>query len=324
MTLAKFDDYKLVDPALTCDWGNCDFKPSQKILLRCSKLANTINCYLNSPSFLFPRKVGLMRRFLHGVALLALFTPSLSSAEELRIGSLNIEWLGVPNNRGSIAHGIAQDPADIAEYIKKGNIDILSLEEISDNDEEDADSRTNSTLTQAFDLLNSQAGQDWTHVLFPKKDVNDKNQLVGVAWNRVRVQMVGEPFRLTIFDDPADAFNVWDRHPHAVKFSAGSNKTDLVLVPLHMKSNVGGAAKTRVQRGLEAQLLVAQLTAIRQNFADDDLILLGDTNILKNNEQAAATFVSAGFRDLRRIQENNSSTSGGGMTTDHFSSPGRR
>jgi hypothetical protein len=27
---------------------------------------------------------------------------------------------------------------------------------------------------------------------------------------------------------------------------------------------------------------------------------------------------------LRRIQENKSSTSGGGMTTDHFSSPGRR
>src|SRR4051812_36616585 len=148
--------------------------------------------------------------------LLSLGLPSLVFPAELRIGALNIEWLGVPNNRSGIAHGIAQEPADIAEYIKKGNVDILSLEEISDDDDEDS-TRTNSTLTGAFDLLNTQPGQDWTHRLFPKKHVDDKSQLVGVAWNKARVQMVDQPFRLAIIDDPSDAFNVWDRHPHAVK-----------------------------------------------------------------------------------------------------------
>lgn len=237
-----------------------------------------------------------MRR-LYLVPLLLSLAPLATHAEEIRIGALNIEWLGLPNNRSGIAHGIAQDPADILEYLNLGNVDILSLEEIGDDDEEDA-TRTNSTLTQAFDLLNTQPAQNWTHVLFPKKNRNDKNQLIGVAWNRSRVQMVGNPFRPAIVDDADDAFNVWDRHPHAVKFSAGANKSDLVLVPLHMKSNVGGAARTRPQRALEAQLLVDQFTAIRQHFEDDDLILLGDSNILRANEPAAARFVSAGFKDL--------------------------
>lgn len=60
-----------------------------------------------------------MKKPIRRPALLVLLVRSLRQADELRIGALNIEWPGVPNNRSGIAHGVAQDSAGFAEYIKR-------------------------------------------------------------------------------------------------------------------------------------------------------------------------------------------------------------
>lgn len=65
-----------------------------------------------------------------------------------------------------------------------------------------------------------------------------------------------------------------------------------------MKSNVDTRSFGRAQRAKEAELLVAQLDAVRSHFHDDDIVLIGDTNVLNRNERAIDLFSSAGYRDL--------------------------
>jgi hypothetical protein len=137
-------------------------------------------------------------------------------------------------------------------------------------------------------------------VLLPNKSLTDKSQLCAVAWNKKRVSKVGEPMRIDVREDN-DPHNCWDRHPHAVKFSRADGKTDLVVVPLHMKANPGVGqdnSEELAQREHEAELLVSQLDEVEDEFDDNDIVLLGDTNALRTDEDCIQDFVAAGYRDL--------------------------
>lgn len=231
---------------------------------------------------------------------LCVLPVSLASADEVRLGAWNIEHLGSPERRSPPARNVAQKPEDLARYIAKSRVDVLALEEIGDTDGV-ATTRRNATLDRTFELL-SVDGASWKYVLLPKKDTTETFQLTGVAWNTARVQLVGEPFRIPVVDDPNDDVDPWQRHPHGLKFTAGAGKTDFVVIPLHMKSNVGGAA-TANQRAKEAQMLVDQLPAIRNHFQDEDLVLLGDANCLKATEPALQSYRDAGLRDLNAADQ---------------------
>jgi hypothetical protein len=62
-----------------------------------------------------------------------------------------------------------------------------------------------------------------------------------------------------------------------------------------MKSNYDGVTKNRRIRAKEAETLCDALERID---GDPSLMLLGDTNILRNDEPAVEVFVSRGFVDL--------------------------
>lgn len=219
-----------------------------------------------------------------------LFASAVYADEYVKIGAWNIEHLG--------ARDFGQHPKALAEHVQLAGVDVLALEEIYDTDN-NAATRTNSKLDEMFALLNQQTGHNWEYVLFANKDQTDKSQLCGVAWNKARVSKVGNPFRIPVVDDPNDDFETWDRHPHAVKFSLGSGKTDFVVIPVHMKSNVDGASFGREQREAEARALVAKLGNVRTQFGEDkDIIIIGDTNCLDANETALAQFRQSGFKDL--------------------------
>ena len=83
-----------------------------------------------------------------------------------------------------------------------------------------------------------------------------------------------------------------------MKFSAGDNLTDFVVIPVHMKSNVDGATLGRNQRAAEARELVAQLAGVRTRFNDRDIIIIGDTNCLSAGEDALGSYIQEGFVDL--------------------------
>lgn len=226
--------------------------------------------------------------------LLALLLATAAQAEEIRIGAWNIEWLGRPDMRSGPSANVNQTPDDVSAYIEASGVDVLSLEEIC----VEADHQ-NSTLRTALARLSQRTGNRWKHVLFPKKG-GEATQWTGLAWNTARVQAVGEPFKLPVRNVSSDGFNLWKRHPQGMQFSAGPGKTDFVLVPLHLKSNRRDdpGDNPAKQRGQECQALVEILPLVRQHFSDQDVVLLGDTNVMNSAEPAIRSLVTAGQRNL--------------------------
>ena len=137
------------------------------------------------------------------------------------------------------------------------------------------------------DAASSLANQ-WKHRLFAKRETGSKDQCVGLVWNEARMQPktteAGKPFYRLEMTAPTNAMadpdfdshaHYFDRWATTMKFSAGDGKTDVVLIPVHLKANVGGVVKTRKQRNVEAKMLTKALAKVRQEFHDDDIIILG-------------------------------------------------
>jgi endonuclease/exonuclease/phosphatase family metal-dependent hydrolase len=222
--------------------------------------------------------------------LVMTFACSALADEYVKIGAWNIENLG--------GREYGQIPAALAEHIQLSDVDILALEEIWDTDDS-PETRTNSKLDETFQRINEEPGNDWTYLIFENR-TPDRERHTGVAWNRKAVSLIGEPLKIDVtFANDA----TWNRWPHAVKFSVREGKTDFVVIPLHMKSNrvddtMPDLPATDLIRKQEAEALVEKLPDVREHFGDQDIVLLGDTNCLKEDEPALAAFTAAGFVDL--------------------------
>jgi len=224
----------------------------------------------------------------------------------LYVGSWNIQWLGnaVAGKRAP------QNPSELASYIAASKVDVLALAEISVTSRDAKGRASSKPLDDAFIIAN-QSGSKWRYELFHKRDGAraPEDQWTGVAWNEAAITKTGGPWKLDVsidlakedairqkMDKPEPDTIVFSRWPYAVKFSAGQGKTDFVVVPVHMKSNIGGAA-TAEARTYEAKLLLEAFGKLKPEQRDQDLIILGDTNMLVANEPAAAELKAAGLRD---------------------------
>ena len=225
-------------------------------------------------------------------SLLSLFIVTSIHAETVRVGSWNLHWLCRKDRRG----GVAQKPEDIAKNLLASKCSILGLNEVSANDGDNANPK-NKSLGEAFKLIKNQTGDEWKYVIFLRDDPNDKDLLTGVAWTASKVKLVGQPLRLSIRRNKTWK-DIWNRPPVAIKFSTGEGKTDLVVIPVHMKSNFGGAFKTGKQRAQEARTLIRALGQVQNKFSDDDVIILGDFNTRYGSEESQFRFAVAGFKDL--------------------------
>ena len=204
----------------------------------------------------------------------------------LQIGSWNIQNLG--------AREWGQEPAELADEIRRSGVDILALQEIHDDDGQ-TETRTNGKFDKIIARLN-ESDPGWRYELYKRRESDETERLLGVAWNHRRVQKAGEPLRIAVkYDDGRS----WRRQPYAVPFQVGAGRSDFVLIPLHMKSNSGGVPRATKVRAGEARALVAQLEVIRQHFNDQDLILLGDTNMLEAGESGLRLLVVG----RRRVDE---------------------
>lgn len=238
-------------------------------------------------------------------------TPSASRAaagaspsDTIRIASWNIEWLGKPEDRSGAGRDVAQDPADLADYITASRADIVALQEIV--------SRERGTPIRSRELeaviaqIKSRTGAAWEYVLFPGRA--DGDQLTGVMWNTSRVtaldtaggvwdQSQDKPWAVPIpRGRSAQGSALWNRPPNAMKFSAGEGRTDIVVISVHMKADFqGDFAEHRAE---EAAALVNALPAVRKAFKDDDIVIIGDTNCTDGPEPALDALARAGFADL--------------------------
>ena len=240
----------------------------------------------------------------------------------LQIASWNVEHLS-GNQRGANN----QTAYALADHVEMAGVDIVSLQEVyvTDTDEEvrlfdnqpaidsSAESeRRNRELDIVCYLLEEHLGDPWKYLILPNRNENDKSQLCAVMWNDNRTHTQKDwVHRLAVdFEDGGD--RLWDRAPHAIKFTTTikvwrrndngkSEKIDenrsIALVPLHMKSNYNGGNINPRKRAKEARTLCAQLPWVADNV-DRSVILIGDTNIKGNTEEAIDHFIEAGFVDL--------------------------
>lgn len=231
---------------------------------------------------------------LRGIlAIGAILWSSTAVAEDyIKIAAWNIENLGSSGSR--------QSPAALAQHIQLLSPDAIALQEIYDTDNNSA-TRTNEQLDRALAIVSELPGQTWTYRLFEKKDSTETHQHTGVAWNTERLEKVGDILKIDVVDNPADGFDTWVRHPHAIMLSAGPGNTDLVLISLHMKANTDCRASGTCDdwRQAEADMLIDQLPAIRSAFSgEEDIVLIGDSNMRGTWEAGHQLYESAGFNDL--------------------------
>lgn len=246
----------------------------------------------------------------------------------LQIASWNIEHLG-----GQARAQRKQSAFALAEHIEMSGIDVIALQEIyvTPADEEvriapgqpvipshAQGERRNADLDLVCYLLEEHLDDTtWAYTILPNRNEGDESQLCAVLWNNARVQLDGVT-RLAV-EHKIDGDSLWDRAPHVLTFKSdiAVYRRDLLegdwrlltegrrfsLVPLHMKSNVGGPTKNERVRAKEATELCRALKALGDAL-DPSLILIGDTNILTHREPAIATYIDNGFIDLN----NNDST----------------
>lgn len=213
----------------------------------------------------------------------------------LLFGSWNIQWLGSPNQRSGAAEGKLQTAADIAEYIRASGVSVLALNEITETTRNERGPR-NWILSAAFNVIRSQTGETWQYVLFPKAN-NVRTQLCGLAWNTAKSRLAPNALWRIPMSYAGSQGRLWDRPPHAVKLSFGPGRTDAVFIAVHQKSNVGNGDHV-LTRKEESQRLAGRLGQVRARFHDEDIVILGDTNVLNAGEPAVTAITGAGFVDL--------------------------
>lgn len=238
----------------------------------------------------------------------------------LQVASWNVEHLS-----GQPRATRRQSAYALADHIEMAGVDVIALQEIYVTDDDEVvqlfkgsppvpratnSTRRNSDLDVVCYLLKEHLDDEWQYLILANRAEDDDSQLCAVMWNTKRVQFVGHtPLNV---QHVSGQMRLWDRRPHALTFkssvrawrrSENGDWTQLdetrsfTLIPLHMKSNVGGATLNRLVRGAEAKTLCDAIDAARGTL-DPSLILLGDTNVLSNDEPAIETLVTRGFIDL--------------------------
>ena len=238
----------------------------------------------------------------------------------IQVASWNIEHLS-----GASREDKRQSVYALADHIEMAGVDVIALQEVyvTPSDEEvrlfenqpiiqsrATSERRNSDLDQVCFLLEEHIEDRWEYLILPNRQSGDKSQLCAVMWNTERLAP-SNLLRLEVSHE-VDGDALWDRAPHVVEFKTkvkvwrkdkegewtqiDENKA-LSIVPLHMKSNWGGATVNRRKRGKEAEELVKALEAAKDQI-DPSIILIGDTNVLKYDEPAIETLVNAGYVDL--------------------------
>jgi endonuclease/exonuclease/phosphatase family metal-dependent hydrolase len=238
----------------------------------------------------------------------------------LQIASWNIEHLsGHPRSQRR------QSAYALADHIEMAGVNLIALQEVyvTPIDEEvrlfesqpvivtHANSGLrNSDLDIVCYLLEEHLDAPWKYLILANRQTGDKSQLCAVMWNVDRITLSGV-LALNVQHQIGD-LNIWDRKPHLLRFTTSIDvwrrsalgewhelpeKRSFSLVPLHMKSNYGGVTINRQVRANEAETLCDAIDEIRADI-DPSIILLGDTNILRNDEPAIETLVRRGFIDL--------------------------
>src|SRR5688500_1366809 len=238
----------------------------------------------------------------------------------LQIASWNIEHLS-----GNSRANRRQSVYALTDHIEMAGVDLVALQEIYVTPEDEElrlfdnqpvitprmhSGRRHADLDAVCYLLEEHLDAPWKYVILPNRHAGERSQLCAAMWNTARLTL--QNIQALNVSHTNGGVSLWDRKPHMISFTTEikvwrrsatgdweqqSERRTISVVPLHMKSNVGGVTQNRRVRQLEAQTLCDALETLAP-LSDPSLMLLGDTNILRNDEPALEVLVNRGFIDL--------------------------
>lgn len=215
------------------------------------------------------------------------------SFETIRVGSWNLYWFGSPAERDQPK--VAKDLEAMARYITDSGVSVLALMELR--------SDPNRGSEQLASVLARVPGK-WEYRVFQSN--TDRGQATGIAWDTSRLRLI-ETIELDVERHPPgwDSFArksgdtdsagrpvpLHNRKVVAAYFSAGPQKTDFVVVPIHLISMLKGFHVSRVRRYYEMATILDRLAEQILLSGEQDVVLIGDTNC------AADTFETFALAD---------------------------
>ena len=213
----------------------------------------------------------------------------MATKRYIHIGSWNIEHFS------RVDDGNDENVYALTEHIEMGSLDALALQEIYVTHKDLAGNRKNKELDIVLLLLNEHTSFAWEYEIYENKHSGDKSQLCGILWNTDVLDKL-RVFKIPVVEK-VDEMHLWDRTPHAIKFKF-ENKTDFIIIPVHMKSNFGGATRAKKVRHQEAITLMDNIDKVKTELDDLDIVIIGDTNCLGSFEKALEVITDNGFIDL--------------------------
>lgn len=179
----------------------------------------------------------------------------------LRIGTWNLEWLGI-DDRGGLPPRDADDYAKIGAKVRELGVAVLAVQEIGGE--------------APLQKLAAAAGPGWGYVLGTTGGIEGKPQNIGFLYDGNVVDIVGVE-QLSQLPRELEGLPIFNRVPLTACFRVRATGFDFRAITVHLKA--GQKAQDEQKRRLESATLHDWIAGLEKDPKEDqDIVLLGDCN----------------------------------------------
>lgn len=199
------------------------------------------------------------------VLLTTLFGACLGAQDqpvkELRIGTWNLEWLGI-DDRGGLPPREAADYQKLGEKVRSLGVAVLAVQEIGGE--------------APLQKVAAAAGPAWQVVLGTTGGIEGKPQNVGFLYDSRAVDLL-QAEELLQLPREQEGLPIFNRVPVTACFRVRATGFDFRAVTVHLKA--GQKAPDETKRRLESTLLHDWIVDLQSAAGEDqDIVVLGDFN----------------------------------------------
>lgn len=237
---------------------------------------NRVNYALTFPGLANADKPQILQNLIFLRKVLDNEIPSKKSDENLILGSWNIQ------NLGSYTKRSPESMYYIAEIINR--FDLIGLQEIKSD-------------LGDFHILLKLLGNHWDFII---NDVTGgragNNERFGYLYDKRKVKFRGLAGEIVLWhDSPSQRFSVdqLERTPFISGFKAGWK--NFSIINLHLQPGARGDDKDLRRREVNSLLYLIEERMEDDKFWSENIIIMGDLNLYKTDEDIVQLFTDAGF-----------------------------
>lgn len=215
--------------------------------------------------------------------------PKKKNDESLLLCSWNIKEFGHLNKR------IPESYFYISEILNR--FDLIAIQEIK-------------SQLDDLEIVMKLLGSNWKYLITDITEGKKGNsERFAYIYDTRKVQPSGLAGELVLWDELTDTSPIKQlkRTPAIIGFKCGWKKFSIINVHLHP----GNDADDKIHRKQEINLLLKAIEhkIKRQKLWNDNLIIVGDTNLYKNNKEALNLFKQNGFLEVKNLLNVNTNVS---------------